>query len=235
MKTKMKFLTAILCLFSFGIFAQTTDEIVKKHIDAIGGKDNWDKLKSIRFETTVKAQGADIKITIVQIDKKSMRQDINVMGMTGYSILNITEGWNYMPWRGQTKAEAMTSDEVKNGQDDLNIKDEFITYKELNKKLEFFGKDDVDGTECFKLKMTDPNGKETTFYIDPTNYYVIKQTKKEKTNGQETENSTFFSDYKKQDAGIVFPMSMASNFGESQITKLEINPTIDESIFKVSQ
>lgn len=235
MKTKIQFLTALLCFISIGLFAQTTDEIVKKHIDAIGGKENWDKLKSIRMESTIKAQGAEVHITIVQVDKKSMRQDISVMGMTGYMIVNNSDGWNYMPWRGQTKAEAMTPDDVKNAQDQLDIKDEFITYKELNKKLESFGKDDVDGTECFKLKMTDMNGKETTFYIDPANYYIIKQTQKEKANGQETENSTFFSDYKKQDAGIVFPMSIASNFGESQITKLEINPNIDESIFKIGQ
>ncbi len=235
MKTKIKFLVAVFCLISIGIFAQTTEEIVKKHIEAIGGKENWDKLKSIRMEMTIKAEGAEILVSVNQIDKKSKRQDISVMGMTGYEIINNTDGWNFFPWQGQTKAEAMTPDDVKNSQDDLSIQDEFLTYKDLKKKLEFFGKDDVDGTECFKMKMTDENGKEVTFYIDPANYYVIKQTQKVKANGQEVENSTSFSNYKKQESGIVYPMSIAGNWGESQITKLEINPTIDVSIFKITQ
>lgn len=235
MKTRIKLLTAVFCFISIGMFAQTTDEIVKKHIDAIGGKENWDKLKSIRMESTIKAEGAEVHVTVNQIDKKSKRQDISVMGMTGFEIITTTNGWNYFPWQGQTKAEAKTADDVKNSQDDLSIQDEFLTYKDLKKKLEYFGKDDVDGTECFKLKMTDENGKEVTFYIDPTNYYVIKQTQKIKANGQEMENSTSFSNYKKQDSGIVFPMSIAGNWGESQITKLEINPTIDDSLFKVTE
>jgi len=235
MTTVTKFLTAILCFISINIFAQSTDEIVDSHIKAIGGKDNWAKLKSLRMENTLKAEGGEIKVTIVQIDKKAIRQDISVMGMTGYSIINNTEGWSYMPWAGHTKPEAMTADDVKNSQDELYIQDEFITYKELNKSIESFGKDEIEGTECFKVKMTDKNGKETTYYLDASSYYVIKQTQKETSNGKEVESSTTFSDYKKLPEGIVFPMSIASDWGEAQITKLEINPTIDESIFKVPQ
>ena len=231
MKTKKVILALFTIMISVSLFAQTTDEIVKSHIDAIGGKANWDKLKSFRMENTLKQQGAEMKITITQVDRKQMRQDISVMGMTGYSIVNNKEGWSYMPWQGQTKPEAMTEDDVKNAQDDLYIQDDFITYKELDKKLEYFGKDDVDGTECLKMKMTDKNGQESTYYIDPSNYYIIKQTQKIKANGKEMESSTFFSDYKKLDIGIMFPMSMRSDWGELQVTKLDINPTIDDSIF----
>jgi hypothetical protein len=235
MKKIKKISLAILCTaFTFAASAQTLDEIVAKHIEAIGGKDNWSKLKSIKTESILKMQGAEINITSIQIDKKALRQDIGVMGMTGYSIVTKTQGWNYMPWQGQTKPEAMTDDDVKN-QDDLYIQDEFITYKELEKQLEYYDKDDVDGTECFKLKMTDKDGQETTFYIDPTNYFVIKKTKKIKANGQETENSSFYGDYKKSDAGVYFPMSVTSGWGESEIVKLEINPMVDETIFTITK
>ncbi len=193
--------------FGFGLNAQNLDEIVSKHIEAIGGKANWDKIKTLRYESTMKAQGADIKFTVVIIDDKAMRSDIAVMGMNGFSILNTKEGWNYMPWAGQTKSEAMTPDDVKNAQDELSIKDEFLTYRQLGKTLDYYGMDDIDGTECFKLKMTDKEGKETTFYIDPSNYLVIKKTEKIKANGQENESSTFYSDYKTLPEGIVYPMS----------------------------
>ena len=129
----------------------------------------------------------------------------------------------------------MTADDIKNSQDELYLQDEFLTYKELGKKLEYFGKDDVDGTECYKLKMTDKNAQETTFYIDPSTYYVIKQTQKVKADGKEMENSTTFGDYKKLPEGIVYPMNILGGWGESSITKMEINPTIDESIFKVAK
>ena len=128
MKTRIKLLTTLLCFVSINVFAQSTDAIVNSHIEAVGGKANWEKVKSIRIENTLKAEGADIQITIVQVDKKAMRQDFSVMGMNGYSIVNNTEGWNYMPWQGQTKAEAMTADDVKNSQNDLYIQDEKVNF-----------------------------------------------------------------------------------------------------------
>ena len=236
----MKKLTVFILALVFVSFAfkpadPTLDEIITKHIDAIGGKDNWAKVKSLRMESTVKANGAEIKVTVVQVDKKAMKQEISLMGMTGYSIITNTEGWNFMPFQGQTKPEAMTADDLKNSQDDLYLQDEFLTYTELGKKLEYFGKDDVDGTECYKIKMTDKNAEETTYYIDPSSYYVIKQTKKVKADGKEMEVSTTYGDYKKLPEGIVYPMSVVGGWGESAVTKIEINPTIDEAIFKVAK
>lgn len=222
----------ILSIASLSLFSQNLDEIVNKHIDAIGGKDNWAKVKSLKMENSLKANGADIKITIYQVDKKAMRQNIALMGMEGYSIMTNTEGWTYMPFQGQTKPEAMTADDVKKAQDELNLQDDFITYKELGKKIELIGKDDVDGTECFKLKMTDKDKTETTYYIDPSNYYVIKQTNKMTVNGKEMENSTTYGNFKKLPEGVVFPYTIAGGWGSTEVTSLTINPTIDEALFK---
>src|SRR6201997_597558 len=112
---------AIFCLGVTTLFSQNLEEIVKKHIEAIGGKENWAKVKSIKMESSMKANGAEIKMTMYQVDKKAMRQNIALMGMEGYSILTNTEGWTYMPFQGQTKPEAMTADDVKKGQDGLYL------------------------------------------------------------------------------------------------------------------
>lgn len=230
------FITAIAIAFStFTSIAQTTEEIVAKHIEAIGGKDNWAKIKSMRSEGIIKAQGAEIKITNTQIDKKANRTDIEAMGMKGYSILTKTEGWNFMPFQGQTKPEPITADELKMGQDELNIQDEFLTYTVLGKKIENLGKDEVDGTECFKIKLIDKEGIESTYFIDQSNYFTIKEINKVKVNGQEMENTTTYSNYKKTDTGVFIAMSIGSDYGDLEISKIDINPSIDESIFKLAK
>lgn len=223
---------SLLTVVTFNSNAQTAEEIVKKHVEAIGGISNWDKVKSHRIEGKVKAQGMEIAVTRTQIDKKAMRMDIAVMGMAGYQIITTTEGWAYMPFQGQTKSEPMTADDVKSSQDELSVKDDFITYKEQDKKIEYIGKEDYDGTECLKLKMTDKDGVETTYLLDPENYYVLKQSTKIKSNGQEVEAVTTFSDYKKLPEGIVCAMVIGGDFGNMEVLKYEINPTIDEAIFK---
>lgn len=227
-----KFLLAATALFlAFSNFAQSTEEIISKHIEAIGGKSNWEKIKSMRTEGTIKSQGIEIKIISNQIDRKSSRTDISAMGMNGYQIMTNTEGWMFMPFQGQTKPEAATADDVKAGQNDLDLKDDFLTYALLGKKLENLGKEDIDGTECFKLKLTDVNGSESTYYIDPSNYFIIKETSKITANGQEMENSAIYSNYTKLPEGIHIAMNIGSNFGDMEITKVEVNPIIDEAIF----
>ena len=232
MKTTKILTILLLFLTSFTSYSQTAEEIIKKHIDAIGGKDNWDKIKSTRQEGKVKAQGMEIMVIRTQIDKKAMRMDIAVMGMNGYQIMTNKEGWSYMPFQGQTKAEPMTADDVKSSQDQLELNDAFITYKDQKKKIEYIGKEDYDGTECLKIKMVDEDTVETTYFLDPETYLVLKQSTKFKANGQERDAVTTFSDYKKLPEGIVCPMTIGGDFGDMEILKFEVNPTIDEAIFK---
>lgn len=233
----MKFIKvfAIACL-SLGFVsskAQTADEIIAKHIEAIGGTTSWEKIKTLRFEGKMSAQGAEVKIIRTQIDKKAVRTDISVMGMNGYSIITEKEGWNYMPFGGMTKPEPMTADDVKSSQDELNIQGDFMTYKSLGKKMEYIGTEDYDGTECHKLKLTDKDGQETTFYLDPETYYIIKQTTKFMADGKENTAVMTFSNYKKLDSGIVYPMTVGGDWGNTEVTSIEVNLTVDESIFKI--
>lgn len=212
--------------------AQTADEIVDKHIAAIGGKDAWKKINSVKQTGTINVQGNELAVTITVLNGKGMRQDISLMGMNGYTILTPTEGWNYMPFQGQQKPEAMTADDVKENVDQLDAQGELINYKDKGHSIEYLGKDDVDGTDTYKLKLTFKSGKTETIYIDPSSYYIIRVVRTNKANGQETQVITNLSNYEKLPEGIVVPKSLGLPFGELKITKVEVNPPVNEAIFK---
>ena len=233
----MKIITSIAIMLIISSFtsAQNLDEIIAKHIEAVGGADNWAKIKTMKMEGIMKVQGMDIQITMLQVDKTAMRQNITAMGMTGYSIVTATEGWRYMPFQGQTKPEPITADELKISQVQLYILDAFITYKELGKTIEYLGTEDIEGTECHKIKMVDKNELETTYFMDPDNYLVIKQISKGKLNGQEFENAQSISNYKKLDEGILYPMNISGGFGGIEIQKIEINIPIADTEFKITE
>lgn len=229
----------IAAAFSFTtVNAQTADEIVNKHIQAIGGIENWKKITSMVQTGTMTAQGAQLEVIATVLNGKGSRQDINVMGMNNYIILNQTEGWRFFPIQGQQAPEALTADDVKEGQAGLDISGAIIDYKTKGNAVEFLGKEDVDGTECLKLKVTHKAGKIETFFLDPVTYYVIKSNSIVKANGQEAELSTTYGNYQKLPEGIVVPMTMSIPFApgvnfEFLISKVELNKTVDESIFKL--
>lgn len=236
MNTRKFFLAAALLVSgTSSLFAQTADEVVDKYLAAIGGKDAWHNLNSLRVEGTANASGTEIPIVMTTVQKKAMRMDMTIMGMSNYTILTPTNGWAYFPVRGQKEPEAMTADQVTASQDQLDIQGILLDYKAKGETCELIGKEDVDGTECYKLKLADPKKGVTNYcYIDPTNYYLIRVTTKMKVDGQDQEQTMNFSNFQKTGAGIVYPMSISGGMGDVNFKNIAINPKIDESIFTVA-
>jgi hypothetical protein len=226
-------LLAVLFLSIAQVFSQTADEIISKHIEAIGGKEKLLQLKSVITEGSLSVQGLDIPIKITQEHNKGQRIEITVMGMSGYVINTPTEGWQFFPFQGQSAAEAMSAEAIKEGADQLDLQSSLLNYNEKGHQVEYIGKEDYEGTECFKLKVLFKGGIEATMFFDPATYYLIKQVTKTKSTGQELVTEQTFSNFNKQD-GYVFPFSMTGlgPGGVVTVTKIEINKTIDENLFK---
>lgn len=213
-------------------YAQTADEIITKHIAAIGGADAWKKINSIVTTGSLKVQGADVNVSMTVLNGKGFRQDISIMGMNGYQIVTPTAGWGFMPFQGQKAPEPITADDLKESLDDLDAQGSLIDYKSKGHTVEYLGTDDVDGVDALKVKETLKSGKTETLYFDPKTYYLIRTVSKLKANGKEMEQTANLSNYQKLPEGIMMPLSIGLPYGEMTISKVEINKPVDESIFK---
>jgi hypothetical protein len=234
MKTwKHGFLLFTLLCTTLLMQAQTLDEVIDKHLAAMGGKDKLKALNTMITEGTISVQGQKIPVKVYQVHNKAQRVEISFNGMTGYIISTVDSGWTFLPFQGQTKAEATPPAVVKESADFLDIQSNLMDYKTKGHTVELLGKDDVDGTECFKIKVVTKSGAEETIFIDPSNYYIIKTVTKTKASGQEQEQTQMLSAYKKTDDGYVFPFATTGfGPGELTITKIEINKPIDAAQFR---
>ncbi len=229
---KRLILSLLVLASAFTVKAQTADEVIAKHIAAIGGADNWKKVNSMKMEGILQVQGAEVNVVVTVLHGKGMRQDISVMGMTGYEIVTPTEGWDFMPFQGQTEPEAKTAEELAEAQDNLDAQGELIDYAAKGHKVELIGKEDVEGTECFKLKVTKKGGSVSTLFFDPKTFYIVQSKSTQKANGQEMEVTTSFSNYEKLPEGIVVAKSLTLPFGEMNMSKITVNGPVEESFFK---
>lgn len=235
MKSIVTVLASILVYASAA--AQSVDEVIAKHIDAIGGRDNWKKVNTIKAEASLSVQGTDVAVTLYMVHNKAMKQVINVMNMEGYVLMTEKEGWTFMPFMGQTAPEAIPAEQLKSGADDLDIQGDLLDYKEKGHTAELLGKEEIDGAECYKIKLTRKSGNAATYFIDAKNHYAVRRTAKMSANGQEMELTMNMSNFQKLTGGIVYAMTQENSAQPAPVnyTKVEVNPTIDPAVFQVKK
>lgn len=212
--------------------AQTVDEIVSKHVEAVGGKAAWEKVTNTRFEGMVNVQGTDVNLTLTKAKGKGMRQDIAVMGMTGFQIITPTNGWSFMPFQGQTEVDTISASDVLKMQDALEIGDALMDYQQKGYTAELAGKETINGSEASKIIITKKDGTKQTVFVDNKSNHIVRMISVQSMNGQEQEVTNDFSNYQKLPEGIVVPMTIGLPFGELAISKVEVNKTLDENFFK---
>lgn len=212
--------------------AQTADEIIQKHIDAVGGSKNWDKVKTIKLVGGMNMGGQEIGMSQTVANGKGIRMDISFNGQNGYTIVTPNKGWSFMPFMGQTTVQELPTDQLKDEIEKLNVKYFAQADKSFFPKSELLGKDTINKVACYKIKVTEKDGGESTCYFDANTHFLIREEKKVKVQDEEQVMGIDFSNYQKQKEGISIPMTM-SPAGQGEITfkSVEINKAIDDKIF----
>jgi len=230
---RMTLLAALLLSFAGALKAQTADEIIEKHIKALGSREAWDNVKSLKMDGSMSAGGMEINITQTMLPGKAVRTDVNVMGMSGYTIVTRTQGWTYMPFQpGMDKLDTMKPEMVKASQFQIDLQGRKIyDYKTNGTKVEYQGKDTLNKVACHKIKFVDKDGNESVCYYDATTYYLLRTESKVKVEEQEQEVAMGFDNYKKLDGGILMPMTITTPQGDLVFKSIDVNKPVDEKIF----
>jgi hypothetical protein len=230
----MKKVLLSIALFVAAIFtvnAQTADEVIEKYITEIGGADKWSKVQSIKIEGQIEVQGIQIPFTMQGLQLKGMRVDAEFQGNKIIDITTPTKGWAQNPLSGKATLGPISEDELKQKLDDLDIQDPFVDYKAKGSVIESLGKDEEDGNEYFKIKMTTKNGNEKTYFFDTKTNLIYKIESIVKQQGQEMKSEQKLLDYQTTDYGIKMPFKQDQGQMMMVTKKITINPSIDATIF----
>lgn len=224
----------------FAISAQaadlTVDQILEKNAEAKGGMEKLRAINSLRF-TGKMSLGGGMEAPIVMTKKRpeNMRMEFTVQGLTGVQAYNGTTGWMVMPFMGKKDPEEMSADVLKDVKEQADFDGPFIDYAKKGYAIELLGKEDIEGTPAYKLKMT-KDGNETLVWIDADSFLDIKTAGKRKMQGQDVESETTIGNYQEFE-GVLFPTQIevkpkGAPAGQTiTIEKVEINPAIADDAF----
>ena len=217
--------------------AQSVDELLARYVKTIGGAEKLAAIKTIRTTGTFRG-GGGFQAVVIQEQKRpnAVREEFNLQGMSQVTAYDGKQGWKINPFEGKKDAETLGEEELKSIVEDSDFDGPLVDYKAKGNKIEYLGKEDFEGSDAYKLKVTLANGTVKTYFLDADYYVPIKIETKQTTRGTEIEIETVLGDYKEA-GGVYFAHSYESGLkgspNRSSITydKVEINPVIDDSRF----
>jgi hypothetical protein len=210
--------------------AQTADEIINKHIEAIGGKENLSKVKSLYIESNMDMMGTTAPVVSNLLDGKGCKTEINYNGSTIINCFTDSAAWSLNPLGGNPSATILPDEMYQSGKNAIYTGGMLLDYAAKGATAELQGKEEG----AYKIKITTANAP-TYYFIDSATYYIKKMIVKGELMGSPVDITTTFSDYKKTDFGTVLSYAQVMDIGQytlpSTVTKVEANKAIDPAIF----
>ncbi len=232
MKSIKILLVGLAAMTAIALNAQTVDEVISKHVEAMGGKDKLSQVKSIYTENSMEVMGNSVTQKEYLLEGKGFKSEVEFNGSSIIQCLTDKGGWMVNPMMGGTDAQAIPDGAFKSSKPMIYVGGALTDYSTKGYKAELVGKEEGN----FKIKVT-ADGNETYYFLDPKTYYLTKSVMKGEAMGQSVNVTTTYSNHKKTDFGIVLPYTKSVDMGMFQyvqkIDKVEVNKAIDLKIFEM--
>jgi outer membrane lipoprotein-sorting protein len=207
--------------------AMTAEELVAKHLEAVGGEAKLKAIKSIHTVGKVRVGGGlDAKVESWAIAPDGYRGEFSLQGMTAIQAWDGQQAWSISPFRGRKEPQKLSADDAKPFIEAADIAGPLVDYKAKGNTIEYLGTEDIDGTDAHKLRVNLKNGDNAVYFIDPDAFLPIRVVNHRIVRGQEEVQSTDLGEYEKVD-GIYFPFES----GNSHLDKVELNVPVDPKTF----
>ena len=229
---------AAIVFFSIAASAQTVDEVIAKNIQAHGG---LDKLKSVRsMRTSAKFSQGSFRADFRQENKRAdkVREEYIIQGLAQVQAYDGKTGWQISPFGGRKDPELLSQDDLKSLVVDADIDGPLVEYKEKGHKAELVGHDSMEGTDCFKIKLSMKNGDVRYYYLDADSYLELKLEIQTTIRGALQESELYYGDYE-QVNGIFYPFAVehaqkgSASRAQFSVEKIEQNIPLEDAHFSM--
>ena len=241
--------TNLLALTLFGALAAacstpqsppSLDDIVASNLEARGGIEKIQALRSLRETGTVTASDGRVARVVREIQRPSLfRLEFSYQGTTSVFANDGETGWQVAPLQGEFEPQAMpTEDDAAAGVDQRDIEGPLVDWRKKGHVVELVGREPVDGKEAFKLKVTLQGGTVRFDYVDVASRQVVRSDVTRLVRRHPTVLENRFSDFREV-GGLVFPHLIETHVKDRPqvlkivVEKIEINPELDEARFRI--
>ena len=217
----------------------TGAELAARNVEARGGAQKIHAIASLRLTGKMLVQRDTIKLDYVTLVKspRSVRYDAQIQGLTNVQAYDGAQAWQINPFQGRKDPEKLSADDAKGmGEDAADFAGVLVDYEAKGYQLEALGREDVDGTDAYKVRVARGNGDVSYVYLDPDSFLEIRVVNRRIEHGVPAETVTDYGDYELVQ-GVYYPFAQVSgpkgsaDRNKVQFDRAEANPPLDDAIF----
>ncbi len=232
-------LLTMVTIFPLAVQAMDTDELIAKSIEASGGLEKLQAVKSAKFTGKFLAQGMEFPFTMTQKRPGMMRIDANIMGSTMVQCFAGDKGWTINPMTGSTAAQPMSEMEEMSFRLQADMDGILVAHAKKGYTVEYIGEEDVEGTSTYHLKVDTNTGIVLNMYMDTEYLLNIKTSSKMTMDENEYETQTYMSDFQEID-GLTLPFAIETRSGDAVMNQImmetvEYGIEVDDSLFEMPE
>ena len=207
----------------------TAESVIEKYIQAIGGKENLEKIQDITIEASTSMNGMEIKQKIYQ---KAPNKYAMITSMNENVMMQQAYNGERGIMKGFQGEQEIVGEDLENLKVSATLNVE-LKYADLGVKLTLEAIEKLEDKDTYKVKVVNPTGKVTYDYFDIESGLRIQS--KETVIVPQGEFTTIqsFSDFKEID-GVKFPfvikISGVQNM-ELKIDSVSINTELNDDLF----
>jgi outer membrane lipoprotein-sorting protein len=217
--------------------AQTINQILSKVYVARGGLTRIRALRSERVSGTISfGPEASGPFTVELKRPMKMRMTLAVQNQTMIRVYDGTQGWANNPFAGKLNPESMADEDLKNISEEADFDGPLVDYAKKSSKVELVGKDKVEDTEVWRVRLTTKSGDVRYYLFDAKTFLLLKWEGKRRAEGKEYPVESYFHDYRDV-SGLKFAFEIDSGSSATDLTqklvidKIELNANFPDSDF----
>lgn len=213
----------------------SVESIVQAYLDALGPKASRDAIRILSAEYSMEAMGTTLGMKIIQARPDKFLMSFMAQGMeVSKQALNGDKG--YVAQMGQQQeADEETIEDMR--AQAMIFEEEYYLDKDYTFELKSI--ESLNGVNCYKVSLAKPDGSSQILFFDAETGLKVRSLQTEEQNGQSVTIIQDFKDYKEVN-GVLFPHTVITSGAfpvplEAKITSIEVNPNLDEAIFKIEE
>ena len=219
----------------------TLDEIIARNTEAMGGREKIESVQTVEVRLHIEDPGFEVDGVYRAARPGRMRIDIMAAGKPVYmERFDGEKGWQ---WSGKEEKEegAVPTAALRHG---VELPGNLFGLHEMQKRghrLEFGGRELIDGVEYYLLRVTFADGSETSLFVDPQSWRITRRRDVRALHPDVDPTPTTIesrkSDWRQVDgvwfafAGEDVDLRTGQVIESMRVAEIKVNPPIPESNF----